>query len=116
MCAAHARSDRRERLRRGEPLGDLRLFEVDFTGGSTRVPVALVQLAADARDTPALFEALVAEYWAPTLPWQIYEHLGSAIRVGDQLPVPGPWDFEVDGAMWLLHLDRQRAQQHFGAR
>ena len=55
----------------------------------TIVPMALVDVIKKvAGATPAQMATLVAEYWMPTLNWQVMEYLSGSMRIIEELPQP----------------------------
>jgi hypothetical protein len=74
---------------------------------------APMALASAARNSHPQLEAVCREYWNPTNPWQLWEHLGATVTVLARLDEPAD---EMAGlGLSRMTQDKQRIRQLFGA-
>lgn len=99
LCVPYVESDQTRGIAPPEGAGPIRLYRVEFPAGVTEAPVCLVRLIYESQGDQARIERLVAEYWAPTLHYNIVEAIGDRMRVLERVDPPPPFGFDVRTAL-----------------
>jgi hypothetical protein len=89
------------------PTHDRRYYRVDMNV-EHRAPMAL---ASEVAGSYARIAAICTEYWSPTQPWQMWEHLAKTMTILEEIKAPDI----IEMSLGLSHLtqDRIRLKQLF---